>query len=507
MLRRTKKQYPENFKTTFGFSTMSWSYSSAGTFMGTFFMIFLTDYSGIDTVLGAAGTAAAFGTILLLIARIVDIVDDPLQAWIIDSSKPGRFGKYRKFNMLHIIAVTVAMIALYGIPGFAKANPVILCIWLGFFYLMYEFGQALYTYQPLLQNVTYDTRIRTKLTKHFRVWQVFSVVPVYFFIPIVTSINGSIGNIGKSFSLLTIILMVTFGVISLLGTASIHENTSSYAKQGSDGMISIKSIGKMLRNNKPLQITLGGIAVWGFVWSLISAIGIYFLKWYYCADWTTGAVDAQKYAGIYSIYALAMILPNFISPFISQLVVKKAGSTIKGFRVGVLVGMLVSILFFVMFITGILKISPFIFIGMFFLMGFSFGIAFIPQSLLWTESADYAEYKEGRKMSAIVNSLNSILTKAQTAVTTSLTGFILVLVGYSVNASTGAYAGDLAGIPKMLTGFGIFVSLVPAVLCLLTLLIFSKYPLTPEMQLEVTRELAARKLENDVVPEQQELIS
>lgn len=498
MFRKTKKQYPENFKTIFGFSTMSWSFSSAGTFMSTFFMLFLTDYSGIDTVLGAAGTAAAFGTILLLIARIVDIVDDPLQAWIIDSSKPGRFGKYRKFNLLHILAVTIAMIALFGIPGFAKTNPVILCIWLGFFYLMYEFGQALYTYQPLLQNVTYDNGIRTKITKYFRFWQIISVIPVYFFIPIVTSLNKSVGNIGKSFSLLSIILMVLFGIISLFGTSCITEKTDTYTKQGNDGMISIKAITKMIRNNKPLKITLSGMAVWGFVWSLISAIGIYFLKWYYCADWSTGAVNADKYAGIYSIYALASIIPNFVSPFIAHSLVKKSGSIIKAFKIGVLGGLFISLLMFVAFITGILKVSPFVFIGIYFLMGFSFGTAVIPQLLLWTESADYAEYKEGRKMTAIVNSINSILTKAQTAITTSLTGFILVLVGYSVNASTGTYAGDLLGIPKMISGFGIFVSLVPAILCLITYLIFSKYPLTPEEQKEIYTELSARHAQNQI---------
>ncbi len=70
-MSRVKKQYPADFKTTFAFSTMMWPVSAATILISSFFMQYLTDYSGIDQAVGIAGFAAAFGTVLLLVARIV----------------------------------------------------------------------------------------------------------------------------------------------------------------------------------------------------------------------------------------------------------------------------------------------------------------------------------------------------------------------------------------------------------------------------------------------------
>lgn len=82
---KKKKEYPLNGKNLFGLSTMGWMNTGATSFMTSMFMLYLTDYSGIGAM------AAALGTVLLLIGRIVDAVDDPLQGWIMDNTKPGKY--------------------------------------------------------------------------------------------------------------------------------------------------------------------------------------------------------------------------------------------------------------------------------------------------------------------------------------------------------------------------------------------------------------------------------
>lgn len=54
---------------------------AATALMQTKFMSYLTDYARI----GAWG--ATLGTVLLLVGRIVDIINDPLQGWIMDNAK------------------------------------------------------------------------------------------------------------------------------------------------------------------------------------------------------------------------------------------------------------------------------------------------------------------------------------------------------------------------------------------------------------------------------------
>ena len=73
MGKKTKNTYPLDAKTKFGFSTMCWINQGCASFMTSLFMLYLTDYSGIGAL------AATLGTVLLLLGRVVDAVDDPIQ--------------------------------------------------------------------------------------------------------------------------------------------------------------------------------------------------------------------------------------------------------------------------------------------------------------------------------------------------------------------------------------------------------------------------------------------
>ena len=496
--KKTKKQYPEDFKTTFAFSTMMWPVGAAATFISSFFMQYLTDYSGIDQAIGRVGFAATVGTILLLIARIVDIVDDPFQAWIIDSSKEGRLGKYRKFSFANIILVSVAIICVFSIPGFIKSNAVLLCVWIGIFYLMYELGVAFNTTIPLVQKISYDTKLRTKWMFLNRIWLIVILIPVYFYIPLVTMVNRGVGNMGRSFSMVCVVMMIILGTVAFIGVLGLKEKSAAQQvkEESQDERLKLRAIIGMFAVNKPLRVHAGAFLLSNIVYTLSTAISIYFLKWYYAADLATGVVDAERYAAIYGIYALAGLIPNFVAPFISKRVIKKFKTYARSTRACLFLGVILYSVLSAFFFLGVLKLSPYIFIMFNFLSGFIMGTAVIPQTLLWTECADYAEYKTGRKMSALVNSVNSIIGKAQSALSTVIIGGILIAVGYSVNSETGNYIGDISNLPHMILGFGIFLTIVPVVVLSLSWLLYRfLYPITPELQKQMVDELAGKREE------------
>ncbi len=500
-MARVKKQYPEDFKTSFGFSTMTWPVAASTIFISNFFMIYLTDYSGIDSAVGKAGFAAAFGTVLLLVARIIDLIDDPMQAWLIDNSKDGRLGKYRKYAFLNIILVTVAVVCIFSLPAAVKASPVLLCIWVGFFYILYEFGTAFSTSMPLLQKTTYDTKLRTKLTMLMRIWMIVILVPVYFYIPVVTAVDSKVGNIGRSFSLVVTALMIVLGVISFFGVLGLKELPEKpSAQQEVKEKLRFREVIQMFAKNKPLLVHAGAMLLSNLVFGLTSAVSIYFLKWYYCADFATGAVDAIKYAEIYGLFALSGLVPNFIAPFFAGRVIKKAGTYARATGFCLIVTIAAYALMAVAFYTGILQVSPVIFTVINFIAGLAMGTAVIPQTLLWTEGADYAEYQSGKRMSALVNSAANILGKAQTALSTVILGGVLIAAGYSVNNETGNYIGDLARLPKMISSFGFIMTVVPVIVMVLAYLLYKfLYPLTPEKQKEMIDTLAQRRGEAEGV--------
>ena len=494
-MKKSKKDFPEDFRTSFAFSTMMWPVAAATMLFSNFFMLYLTDYSGIDSALGRTGFAAALGTVLLLVARIVDIVDDPLQAWIVDNSKDGRLGKYRKYAFINIILVSVAMICIFSIPEAIKKNSVLLCIWVGLFYLVYEMGVAFSTTMPLLQKTTYDTKLRSKLMLLMRIWVIVIMAPVYFSISIITFVDRAIGNIGKSFSLVFIVLMAVLAVISFIGVIFLKENPEP-KKSGSeqdDDKLKLKEVLSMFIKNKPLLVHSGATFI-NIVFTLVTAMAIYFIKWYYAADVTTGVVDATRYADIYSLFALSGLIPNFVSPFLSGKLIKKTRTYAKATTSCLLVCIILYVILAVMFFAGILRISPYIFIAFNFVSSIVLGAAVIPQTLLWTECADYAEYKTGKKMSAMVNAVSNIIGKAQAALAAVMTGAILVAVGYSVNNETGNYAGNVAELPRMINGFGFIMTVVPIFVMLIAYLMYKfMYPITPAIQEEMVSALAAKR--------------
>lgn len=94
VMKKQKDFNPEKmrFKDKLGITLLSSNNGVAAIFMSTMFMTFMTDYAG----LGAWG--ASLATAVLLVARIIDAVDDPLQSMIMDNAKPKKSGKYKPFS-------------------------------------------------------------------------------------------------------------------------------------------------------------------------------------------------------------------------------------------------------------------------------------------------------------------------------------------------------------------------------------------------------------------------
>lgn len=494
-MKRTKKQYPDNFRGRVGFFTVSWIHGFS-TMIFAIFMQFLTDYSGIDAALGKVGFAAAFGTAILLITRIIDAVDDPLQAWIMDRSKERKFGKYRFFTLISVILSGVGIVFMFTLPTAVKSNAVILTVWILFGYILYEMGFAFNGTGPILQKVTTDANVRTRMTAIMRMGVIVAVIPSVFFIPIATALNGSIGNMGKAFSLTCVAIAVFSCVLSLMGTLLIKEPCHGNSVHGKEAepKLSIKDVWQMLKTNKPLWVHNIAYFLSNMAFGVTSAVLVYFLKWFYCADMATGVVDELQYASIYGIYGVVSLVPNFLTPLIAGFVVRKLGSVDRAMRVCTLLTGIVYGVMFVLFLLGILQMSPMIFIFMNLLGGIAAGTAVIPAMLLNTECADYVEYTTGKNMAAMTTAVNNLVQKGQTAIATVIPGIILMSVGYSVDSVTGAYAGDLAKLPGMVNGLTVVMTLVPLVVSVAAWWIYKKaYPVTPEYRAKMTAELEQRR--------------
>lgn len=484
-MARQKKAYPEDWKTMFGLSTLNWAETIAGSFITGLFMLYLTDYANIGAF------AATLGTTLLLVGRVIDMVDDPLQGWIMDRSRPTKIGKYKPFLIISIVTITVSMCCLFSIPQGIVHHTVLTSIWVIFFYLLYDVGTAFNAQIPLKQSLTTDPRIRARHMTWPRVTAMIVVIPMSFFIPIVTTINSSLGNMSRSFSVLAVIIALIAGIVSLIGISLVKEG--KHMDESHEEKITLKEVASLFVGNKPFIINTVMTVFHGFVWTMVFATTTYYIKWAYCTDLTTGVVDQTAFGTMTMVLGIFQLLPSILGAAVSPKLVKIFDGPVKVFTLAVILELLGGAGLFITMLLGVLNSAPILYFILIFILLTGAGLTFVPGSMMGVECMDYAMVKVGREMHGIFNSVGSIISKAQAALSSALVGAVLIAIGYEVDSATDTFLGELSAIPEMLRWFIVISGLIPAILCVITLICLKLYPIDSKMRKEINEKIAGMR--------------
>jgi len=101
------------------------------------------------------------------------------------------------------------------------------------------------------------------------------------------------------------------------------------------------------------------------------------------------------------------------------------------------------------------------------------GMGYIPGTLITMECMDYNKDRLGKSMEGTVNSMGQFMLKLQAAVSSALTGAVLVAIGYNAELYK-----DATTIPASLfSGLGLVLFGIPAVCALLAIVVMLFYPL------------------------------
>ena len=208
---------------------------------------------------------------------------------------------------------------------------------------------------------------------------------------------------------------------------------------------------------------------------------------------STGVVDNAKYAALTGVNSTFGIVSALVAPLAANWFTKKIGTIDKSARTCMITSGIGYVVLFVLYLTGVFSVSPMIYIVLNFIIGLPTSMATIPFLLLNVEVCDYSEYKTGRNMTALTNSVSGIISKGSTALTTAINGALLIAFGYSVDSVTGNFSGDVSHIVPMINSMAMFITIIPAILCIACYLIYRfAYPITPKVREEMTAELNAR---------------
>ena len=270
-------------------------------------------------------------------------------------------------------------------------------------------------------------------------------------------------------------------------------------EQDPEDKVKFSDFFELMRTNKPMMLNFFKNIFTGFIWTFLFAAPMYYVKYAYAANLTTGEVNMEYYATLSMIVSLMMMFPLILGTVFANPVLKAfKGNFLKMHIFDLGLQGASGLLMFIMQILGLLRQSPVFFFIPMFMMAFAVGIDFVPGSNLSMEIMDYTIYKTGKDRAALTGVLEKFLEKAQSAVSSAIVGGVLIAIGYQVDSVTGNYVGDLAKMPSMLTWMIVIIGLVPAILAVIGILIIRNYPINQTMRGDIQKFISEHQTKKEV---------
>lgn len=415
-----------------------------------FLLFFYTDVFGIS--------AAAAGT-MFLVTKIVDAFTDPIMGGIADRTK-SKWGKYRPYLLLGGIPMAGAAVLTYTTPDLAEGGKL---IWA---YGTYTFMMLMYTilsvpYSALSGVITARSQDRTDLIS-FRFIAAFTGTTLvnWFTLDLVEWFGKGDEALGwqLTMALYGLIAAILFAVV----TFTTKERVQPPVEQKTNAMGDIKDLLK----NKPWLVLFSLALIIMITITMRAGASIYYIKYF---------VQRPELVGQFlTTYGLALAAGAALTPVMTRFVEKK------------------KLLMILMTITGVLSISFFFIpadaIWLLFTVNILIGLSLGPKSPLafsmYADTADYTEWKTGRRATAMTFSAAIFSQKLGGALASFAIGLILASMGYvAKEAQTDASQ----------TGILLSISIIPGVIALIAAFIMRYYTLDEALLSKVQAELKERK--------------
>ena len=426
---------------------------------GSYLMIFYTDVFGMP--------AAVVGT-MFLITRVWDSAFDPIIGIIADRTQ-SRWGKFRPYLLYLAIPFAVIGVRTFTTPDFSDGGKVI------YAYFTYSLMMMVYSainvpYASLLGVMSPEPKDRNMLSTYRMTFAyIGSFIALLLFMPMVN--RFSMGHDEQHGWMMSVIVIAVLCALLFYGCfAWTTERVKPIKKQQN----SLKSDLQDLLHNRPWWILLGaGVAALVFN-SIRDGATVYYFKYY---------VVEEEYASV-SLFGISFVLSglylavgqaaNIVGVVLAAPLSNRIGKK-KTYMWTMSIATVLSIIFYwfdkeqlmLMFIFQVL-------------ISICAGSIF---PLLWSmyaDCADYSELKTGNRATGLIFSSSSMSQKFGWAIGSAVTGWLLAFYGFEANAVQGEEA---------IHGIRMFLSWLPAMGTVLSVIFISLYPLSEKEMRKITNQL------------------
>lgn len=439
-----------SFKEKVGYSLGDTASHFVWDMVGFWLLFFYTDVYGIS--------AAAAGTIML-VARFWDMAIDPIIGVVSDRTNT-RWGKFRPYILFGAIPYAVLAILTFTTPNFGEVGKI---LYAGATYvlLMTAYAMINLPYSALGAVMTDDTYERAGLNT-YRFIAGFTGQFIVTGLALTLAEFFGKGDKAQGFQY-TVFL---FAVLSLIFFFITFKTTKERVQPPKEQTKSLKEDIKNLFQNKAWVI-LALVGIISFImFAMQNAAIAYYFKYY------LGRENNVQLFNVIGTVALIVALP------LSKPLAKRFGN--KNVFIG---SSLISGLFFILiYLPGVTDITTIYIFNVIAKMAYAPAVP-----LLWTmiaDSADYGEWKTGRRSTGLYFSAAVFAQKAGWGIGAAIAGWILTISQFVPNVVQTETA---------ITGIKLLVSVIPGILYMscAIFMIFYKIDKTTTDQMKI--DLSARR--------------
>ncbi len=446
------------------------------------------------------GVSATFITIVMVLCRIWDGINDPMMGTIVDNTKT-KYGKFRPWIMMGVTLNAVVLVFMFINPAFLGiTGKTGLYIYLAVLYLLWGMTYTMVDipYWSMIPTLTNDSAQRN----------IVSAVPRFFsglaqFIiagATLIAVNYLGGyNSGENAGDLSVAqqkgypiwaaILAFFFILGLYITCFTTKERIISPKTDS---FSLVRTFRIVKSNDQLIAFILTAFTFNTGWYLMSALGTYFFE--IVAGREILVTYFAAICGFGQVMGL-LIMPKISGKFGKKKVIQTAFSlTITG-------DIIMLLLSFVY-----LKIDPLSNAGYYMFIPFAIfafiscigiGMSFTCQTVMLADIVDYGEYKLGKRTDSTVFSMKSFLLKFALTAQVAITGIGLSISKTDVvykklsGSSIENFAPYFSDSQKITVSMMMFA--IPPVLAVIALIIFNKkYKLYGELEKKVNEFVRAK---------------
>ena len=442
-------------KISYGVADLGFNFYWAN--IATFLMIFYTDVFGIS--------AAAAGSMLFTI-KIVNAFTDPMIGAAADRTNT-RFGKFRPYLIWMALPLAAAGVLTYTTPDLGKDGKL---VWA---YATYLFMMVSYTginipYNALSGVMSSDPQERSTINGLRFIFAFAGSMLVTAATPLLVKWLGH-GNEKLGWQLTMVVWGVAASGIFVVTFCNTRERITPAPAQRTAVWQDVKD----LSGNGPWLALFCLALIIMLTITLRTATSAYYFKYY--------VQRPDLMAAFVPAYMAAAAAGASLTPLLTRWVDKRR------------------LLMILMSATGVLSIAFFFVpkdgIAWMFTLQIAIGLVLGPKSpLAWSmyaDTADYNEWRTGRRATAMTFAAATFSQKLGTALAAALMGSVFTALGYVANTSQTV---------RSQTGMVMLMSFIPAAFAFIAAAVMIFYKLDNQQMAQIQEDLAKRKAAIHVPP-------